>query len=58
VNQALSGAGQQSVGGGFTWNPAGPLWLKPKVAVPLAAMSTGGSIPNFSVGLDLWAVIP
>ena len=58
VNQALSGAGQHSVGGGFTWNPAGPLWLKPKVSVPLAAMSTGGAIPNFTVGLDLWAVIP
>jgi hypothetical protein len=58
VNQALSGAGQHSVGGGFTWNPAGPLWLKPKVAVPLAAVSKGGAIPNFTVGLDLWAVIP
>ncbi len=58
VKNALSGAGQHAVGGGFTWNPAGPLWLKAKAAVPLAAMSTGGSIPNFSVGLDLWAVIP
>jgi len=58
VNSALSGAGQHAVGGGFTWNPAGPLWLKPKFAVPLAAMSTGGSIPSFTVGLDLWAVIP
>jgi hypothetical protein len=58
VNQAWSGAGQHSVVGGFTWNPAGPLWLKPKAAVPLAAMSEGGKISNFSVGLDLWAVIP
>ena len=58
VKQALSGAGQHSVGGGFTWNPVGPLWLKPKAAVPLAAMSKGGSIPNFTVGLDLWAVVP
>ncbi len=58
VKQALSGAGQHSVGLGMTWNPAGPLWLKPKVAVPLAAMSKGGAIPNFTIGLDLWAVIP
>jgi hypothetical protein len=58
VKTALSGAGQHSVGGGFTWNPAGPLWLKAKAAVPLAAMSKGGSIPNFTVGLDLWAVVP
>lgn len=58
VKDALSGAGQHSVGGGFTWNPVGPLWLKPKVAVPLAAMSKGGAIPNFTVGLDLWAVLP
>jgi len=58
VKTALSGAGQHAVGGGFTWNPAGPLWLKPKVAVPLAAMSKGGSVPNFTVGLDLWAVVP
>jgi hypothetical protein len=57
-DRALAGAGQHSVGGGFTWNPAGPLWLKAKAAVPLAAMSKGGSVPNFSVGLDLWAVIP
>jgi hypothetical protein len=57
VATALSG-GQHSVGGGFTWNPVGPLWLKPKAAVPLAAMSKGGSIPNFTVGLDLWAVVP
>jgi len=55
---ALSGAGQHAVGGGFTWNPVGPLWLKAKAAVPLAAMSKGGSVPNFSVGLDLWAVLP
>lgn len=58
LKTALSGAGQHSVGGGFTWNPAGPLWLKAKAAVPLAAMSKGGSIPNFSVGLDFWAVLP
>jgi hypothetical protein len=57
VATALSG-GQHSVGGGFTWNPAGPLWLKPKAAFPLAAMSKGGSIPNFTVGLDAWAVFP
>jgi len=58
VKTALSGAGQHAVGGGFTWNPAGPLWLKAKAAVPLAAMSKGGAIPNFTIGLDLWAVIP
>ena len=58
AKNALSGAGQHSVGGGFTWNPAGPLWLKPKVAVPLAAISKGGSVPNFTIGLDLWAVLP
>jgi hypothetical protein len=58
AKNALSGAGQHSVGGGFTWNPAGPLWLKAKAAVPLAAMSKGGSIPNFAIGLDLWAVLP
>jgi hypothetical protein len=55
---ALSGAGQHSIGGGFTWNPVGPLWFKPKFAVPVAGVSKGGSIPNFTVGLDLWAVIP
>jgi len=58
VKTALSGAGQHAVGGGFTWNPAGPLWLKAKAAVPLTAVSKGGSIPNFSVGLDIWAVLP
>ena len=58
VKTALSGAGQHAVGGGFTWNPAGPLWLKAKATVPLAGVSTGGSIPNFTVGLDLWAVLP
>jgi hypothetical protein len=58
VKTALSGAGQHAVGGGFTWNPAGPLWLKAKAAVPLAAMSKGGSVPNFAIGLDLWAVLP
>jgi len=56
--QASAGAGQHSVGAGFTWNPVGPLWLKPKAAVPLAALSRGGSIPNFTVGLDVWAVVP
>ena len=58
AKQALSGAGQHSVGGGFTWNPVGPLWLKPKASVPLAFLSKGGSIPNFTVGLDVWAVLP
>jgi len=57
VATALS-AGQHSVGGGFTWNPAGPLWLKAKAGVPLAAMSKGGAIPNYTIGLDLWAVLP
>ena len=58
VKQALTGAGQHSVGGGFTWNPIGPLWLKPKAAVPLTGMSKGGKIPNFTVGLEAWAVFP
>jgi hypothetical protein len=58
ARNVLNGAGQHSIGGGFTWNPAGPLWLKPKVAVPLAAISKGGSIPDFTIGLDLWAVVP
>ena len=58
VKTALSGAGQHAVGGGFTWNPAGPLWLKAKAAVPLAAVSKGGSIPNFTAGLEAWAVFP
>ncbi len=57
VATALSG-GQHSVGGGFTWNPIGPLWFKPKAAVPLAAISKGGSMPNFTIGLDIWAVLP
>jgi hypothetical protein len=58
AKQALSGVGQHSVGAGFTWNPLGPLWLKPKAALPLAFLSKGGSIPNFTVGLDIWAVVP
>jgi hypothetical protein len=58
VNKALSGTGQYSVTAGATLNAIGPLWLKPKVSVPLAGMSTGGSIPDFSAGLDVWAVVP
>jgi len=58
VKLAASGAGQHSVGLGFTWNAVGPLWLKPKAAVPLVAISKGGSKPNFTIGLDLWAVVP
>jgi hypothetical protein len=58
VNRALSGAGQHSAGLGFTWNPVGPLWLKPKASMPVAAISRGGSLPNFTVGLDVWATLP
>ena len=56
VRKALTG--QHSVGAGFTLNPIGPLWLKPKASVPLAFLSKGGSIPNYTVGLDIWAVVP
>jgi len=56
VTKALTG--QHSVGAGFTWNPVGPLWLKPKASVPLAFLSEGGSIPNYTVGLDVWATFP
>lgn len=46
------------LGGGFTWNPLGPLWFKPKFALPFDAASKGGKLPDFTVGLDLWAVVP
>lgn len=58
VKEAASGAGQHSIGIGATWNPIGPLWFKPKATMPLAMISSGGTIPNFGVGLDVWAAIP
>ncbi len=58
VKDLASGSGQHSAGLGMTWNPAGPLWIKPKVSVPLASMSHGGRIAGFSAGLDIWAAVP
>ena len=65
ANQVINGESKlnteslaQYVGAGFTWNPIGPLWLKPKAALPVTALSKGGSLPGFSAGLDVWATLP
>ncbi len=58
VKLAASGASVHSAGLGMTWNPVGSFWLKPKATVPLTLLSSGGSLPRFAFGLDLWAVLP
>ncbi len=51
---------QHSLIAGITSKPVGflPLWLRPKASLPLAGLSEGGELPNFTVGLDFWTVLP
>jgi hypothetical protein len=34
------------------------LVIRPKAAIPLAAMSKGGSLPDWYAGLDVWVSVP
>lgn len=55
---ANSGVMQHNINGGIVWNPFGPLYIKPKAAWFLPGASTGSVLPDFSVGLDVWAAVP
>jgi hypothetical protein len=51
---------QHSVTFGITSKPLSflPLWVKPKASIPLTAVSEGGTVPDFGLGLDLWTALP
>jgi len=38
--------------------PISMLTIRPKAGMPLAFLSEGGSLPSFTVGLDVWAFVP
>jgi len=40
------------------WKPISMLTIRPKLALPLAAVSKGGSMPNWYGGLDAWVFLP
>jgi hypothetical protein len=40
------------------WKPISMLVIRPKVAFPLTFISKGGSMANWSGGLDVWVTIP
>jgi hypothetical protein len=40
------------------WKPLPMLVIRPKAAIPLAAMSKGGSLPDWYAGLDVWVSVP
>ncbi len=43
---------------GAVVKPIPMLFIRPKAGVPLAFVSKGGAIPNFTLGLDFWVVVP
>jgi len=40
------------------WKPLPMLVIRPKAAIPLTAMSKGGSLPDWYAGLDVWVSVP
>jgi len=40
------------------YKPLPMLAIRPKVSVPLAAMSEGGALPDYILGLDVWVTVP
>ena len=40
------------------YKPIPMLTIRPKAGMPLAFLSEGGALPNFRVGLDVWATVP
>lgn len=43
---------------GIVVKPVSILSIRPKVGLPIAAISKGGSIAPFNVGLDFWVIAP
>lgn len=43
---------------GAVWKPIPMLSIRPKVALPIAAISKGGALAPFTAGLDFWVIAP